>query len=145
MKNQIEASFPSLPENEALARMIVCAFMMQADPAYNVLAEVRTAVSEAVTNAVVHAYKGKTGKVFLRAFLQDDLLDIEIEDTGCGIADIQQAMTPFYTSQPDGERTGMGFSLMQSFMDRVSVQSLPGCGTCVRLSKRISSSQDQAI
>ena len=142
MKNQIEASFPSLPENESLARMIVSAFMMQADPSLTMISEVRTAVSEAVTNAVVHAYSGRTGKVYLRAFLDGDLLEIEIEDTGCGIADVKQAMTPFYTSQPETERSGMGFSLMQSFMDRVIVQSLPGCGTCVKLSKRLVSYEE---
>lgn len=142
MKNQIEATFPSLPENEGLARMIISAFMIQADPAFSIISEVRTAVSEAVTNAVVHAYGGRAGKVYLRAFLDGDLLEIEVEDTGCGIADIRQAMTPFYTSQPEKERSGMGFSLMQSFMDRVTVQSMPGCGTCVRLSKRLTSAEE---
>lgn len=137
MKNQIEAVFPAYPENEALARMIVSAFMVQADPAFSVISEVRTAVSEAVTNAVVHAYNGKPGKVFLRAFLNGDMLEVEIEDMGRGIQDVQQAMTPFFTTEPEKERTGMGFALMQSFMDRVTVQSLPGCGTSVRLTKKL--------
>ena len=97
----------------------------------------RTAVSEAVTNAIVHAYAEKSGKVILRAWIDENAIRIEVEDMGRGIEDIEQAMQPFYTTQPDQERTGMGFALMQSFMDSVRVQSSPGNGTIVFMQKRL--------
>ena len=97
----------------------------------------RTAVSEAVTNAIVHAYAEKSGKVILRAWIDEDAIRIEVEDMGRGIENIEQAMQPFYTTQPDQERTGMGFALMQSFMDSVRVQSSPGNGTLVFMQKRL--------
>lgn len=137
MNNQMELIFPSLAENEALARMAISAFLVQVNPTLSVVSEIRTAVSEAVTNAVVHAYGETSGRVILRAKLTDDLVEIEIEDFGRGIEDIQQAMQPFFTTQPDEERTGMGFALMQSFMDDVAVESCPGSGTLVRMSKRL--------
>ena len=137
MNNQMELTFFALAENEAFARMVISAFLVQANPTVSVLSEVRTAVSEAVTNAVVHAYERDGGKVVMRATLGKERVDIEVEDFGCGIADIQQAMQPFFTTQPDQERTGMGFALMQSFMDEVKVVSSPGCGTSVRMSKRL--------
>ena len=136
MKNQMELTFTAMAQNEAFARMVVSAFMMQANPTLSIVAEVRTAVSEAVTNAIVHAYGERAdGRVILRAALEEDRLIVEVEDAGCGIADIAQAMTPFYTSQPEKERSGMGFSLMQSFMDGVEVFSEPGSGTRVRMIK----------
>ena len=138
MNNQMELSFLSLAENEALARMVISAFLMQLNPTMSMISEVRTAVSEAVTNAVVHAYGGKeTGKILLRAVLSDRQIDVEVEDFGCGIEDVGQAMTPFYTSQPEQERTGMGFSLMLSFMDHVQVTSAKGSGTLVRMTKTL--------
>ena len=94
-------------------------------------------MSEAVTNAIVHGYAGTTGTVVLRAQIEGDQAVIEVEDYGCGIADVQKAMQPFYTSHPEQERTGIGFSLMQSFMDGVSVTSSPGSGTLVRMTKRL--------
>lgn len=137
MENKMELRFLAIAENEAFARMVISAFLMQNDPKLSDIAEVRTAVSEAVTNAVVHAYceAGKSRDIVMRAALHQDRLEIEVEDYGCGIENIQQAMTPFYTSQPDHERCGMGFSLMQSFMDGVSVESQPEKGTLVRLTK----------
>lgn len=137
MKNEMQLRFLAIPENESFARMVISAFLMQKDPRFSDITEVRTAVSEAVTNAIVHAYKEKLGQneIVMRAILSDDKIEIEIEDFGCGIEDVQQAMTPFYTSQPERERSGMGFSLMQSFMDGISVESNPGQGTCIRMMK----------
>lgn len=137
MNNQMELTFFALAENEAFARMVISAFLVQANPTVSLLSEVRTAVSEAVTNAVVHAYERDGGKIVLRAALSDERVDIEVEDFGRGIADIEQAMQPFFTTQPDQERTGMGFALMQSFMDEVKVTSSPGCGTVVKMAKRL--------
>lgn len=137
MKNKMELRFSAVAENEAFARMVISAFLVQKDPDLSVIAEVRTAVSEAVTNAVVHAYRDEadTGLIVMRASFFGERMEIEVEDFGCGIENIPRAMTPFYTSQPDMERSGMGFSLMQSFMDGVEVESVPGKGTCVRMSK----------
>ena len=136
MKNEMEISFCAIAENEVLARMVISAFLVRVNPTMSVISEVRTAVSEAVTNAIVHAYEetGK-GKVVLRAALYSDRLQVEIEDYGCGIGDVEQAMKPFYTSQPERERSGMGFSLMQSFMDGIRVRSAPNEGTLVSMTK----------
>ncbi|MGN0996024.1 MAG: anti-sigma F factor [Candidatus Ventricola sp.] len=144
MKNQMELSFLSIAENEAFARMVISAFLVQANPTLSIVSEVRTAVSEAVTNAIVHAYDGKDdGRIVLRAALNDRQLEIEVEDFGCGIADVEQAMQPFFTTQPDRERTGMGFSLMMSFMDGVKVYSAPGSGTTVRMTRLLQ--DDEAL
>lgn len=136
MKNEMEFSFCAIGENEALARMVISAFLVRLNPTISMISEIRTAVSEAVTNAIVHAYsEQKNGKVVLRASLNSDRITIEVEDYGCGIDDIELAMKPFYTSQPEKERSGMGFSLMQSFMDGIQVHSLPGKGTRVLMTK----------
>lgn len=120
--------------------MVIGAFLVQADPSMGLISEVRTAVSEAVTNAVVHGYRdaGGEGKIVLRASIDDSrLLRVEVEDFGRGIEDVTRAMQPFYTSEPDRERTGMGFTLMQSFMDALTVRSEPGKGTLVHMEKRL--------
>ena len=132
--NTMELSFKTRPENEAFARMVICAFLMQKNPSLNVMSEVRTAVSEAVTNAIVHS-GSKTA--ILRAEYIEDKIQIEVEDYGCGIENIDLAMQPFYTSKPEQERTGIGFALMQSFMDGVKVSSSLGCGTVVTMVKRL--------
>lgn len=137
MNNQMELKFSAVAENEAFARMVISAFLVQANPTLSVVSEVRTAVSEAVTNAIVHAYEETTGQVILRASMDERNIRIEIEDMGKGIEDIQQAMQPFYTSHPEQERTGMGFALMQSFMDQVRVQSAVGSGTIVFMQKQL--------
>lgn len=135
-KNSMELSFNAIAENEVLARMVISAFLIRVNPTMSMISEVRTAVSEAVTNAIVHAYgEQEDGKVILRAALEEDRVSIEIEDYGCGICDVELAMTPFYTSQPDKERSGMGFSLMQSFMDGIQVQSTEGKGTLISMTK----------
>ena len=137
MNNRMELSFPAVKENEAFSRMVVSAFLMQADPTYSDVSEVRTAVSEAVTNAVVHAYGSGAGTVVLRAALEGDALSVEVEDFGRGIEDVARAMQPLFTTGAQEERTGMGFTLMQSFMDEVDVRSRPGAGTRVSMKKRL--------
>lgn len=136
MKNEMELTFSAMAENEVLSRMVISAFLVRINPTMSMISEVRTAVSEAVTNAIVHAYgEQEEGKVILRAALEPDRVRIEVEDFGCGIGDVEQAMKPFYTSQPERERSGMGFSLMQSFMDSVKVSSTVGKGTKVAMMK----------
>ena len=136
--NQMKLEFLSVPENEGFARVAVSAFAVQLDPTLDVLSDIKTAVSEAVTNAIVHGYADGTGIVTVSAALRDDgILDIAVADQGRGIPDISQAMQPFFTTQPEKERSGMGFSVMQTFMDRVTVESCPGEGTTVRMQKRL--------
>lgn len=143
MNNKMELTFLSKPENEAFARMVVSAFLVQENPPMSVISEVRTAVSEAVTNAVVHAYDNQEGKIVLRAQMNPEaILTIDIEDFGRGIEDVRLAMQPFFTTQPEQERTGIGFALMQSFMDDVKVYSSPGSGTTVRLIRRIQTADE---
>ena len=146
MKNRMELCMPSLPENEAFARMVISAFLLKADPSMSVVSEVRTAVSEAVTNAVVHAYdSGEEGRIVMRAELSEKVLNIQIEDYGRGIDNIHQAMQPFFTTCSECERTGMGFSLMLSFMDGVKVYSVPGGGTTVEMTKLLYQDDEDAI
>ena len=138
MQNEMRLDFPALPENESFARMVVSAFMVPMNPTIEEMADVKTAVSEAVTNAIVHGYAGRTGVVRLRACCREDgLMMIDVSDRGCGIADIARAREPFYTTGDSEERSGMGFTVMESFMDRVEVQSAPGHGTTVRLVKQL--------
>ena len=135
--NEMEVHFLSVPENEAFARVVLAAFAMQLSPTLAEIADVKTAVSEAVTNAIVHGYEGTRGTVSMRAMIDNASLSIEIMDRGKGIPNIAQAMEPFYTTHPEQERSGMGFAVMQTFMDEVDVQSTPGSGTSVRMRKRI--------
>ena len=136
--NQMELKFLSVPENEGFARVAVSAFAVQLNPTLDVLADIKTAVSEAVTNAIVHGYENETGTVKITAALRDDgMLEVSIADKGKGIDDVPQAMQPFFTTQPEKERSGMGFSVMQTFMDGVTVESAPGQGTTVRMMKRL--------
>ena len=137
--NEMKLEFTGVPENESFARVAVSAFAVQLDPTLDVLADIKTAVSEAVTNAIVHGYADAPGGIVtVSAALRDDgVLMLEITDKGKGIADIAQAMQPFFTTQPEKERSGMGFSVMQTFMDKVTVESKPGEGTTVRMQKRL--------
>lgn len=135
--NEMEVSFLSVPENEAFARVVIAAFAVQLSPTVAEIADVKTAVSEAVTNAIVHGYEGTRGIVTMRAIIDGTALAIEITDRGKGIPNVRQAMEPFFTTHPEQERSGMGFAVMQTFMDEVDVQSTPGSGTSVRLRKRI--------
>ena len=139
--NEMEVHFLSVPENEAFARVVIAAFAVQLSPTIAEVADVKTAVSEAVTNAIVHGYEGTRGVVTMRAMSDGGTLSIEILDRGKGIPNVAQAMEPFYTTHPEQERSGMGFAVMQTFMDEVDVQSTPGSGTCVRMRKRIRQGQ----
>ena len=135
--NEMEVSFLSVPENEAFARVVIAAFAVQLSPTVAEIADLKTAVSEAVTNAIVHGYEGTRGTVTMRAIIDGSAIAIEIIDRGKGIPNVKQAMEPFFTTHPEQERSGMGFAVMQTFMDEVDVQSTPGSGTSVRLRKRI--------
>ena len=143
--NEMRLAFTALPENEAFARLAVSGFMLPLDPTMEELADVKTAVSEAVTNAIVHGYARQGGMVWLRAVYDGEgTLQIDVADRGCGIRDVERARQPFYTTSTDEERSGMGFTVMESFMDRVSVRSAVGQGTSVRLVKRIGP-RDEAL
>lgn len=136
--NHMRLTFDARPENESFARVAVSAFTVPMNPTMDVLSDVRTAISEAVTNAIVHAYGERGGEIELDAALREDgRLLLFVRDRGCGIADIARAMQPFFTTQPEKERSGMGFAVMQSFMDGIRVESVPGEGTTVYLEKQI--------
>ena len=142
VKNMMHLSFPSRSVNEGFSRAAVAAFILPLDPTVAELSDVKTAVSEAVTNAIVHAYPDGFGTVYIEARIADEnLVTIKIRDRGVGIPDIKKAMEPLYTTSSD-ERAGLGFAVMQSFMDRVKVRSAVGKGTTVTLEKRISSHDD---
>lgn len=136
-RNEMETTFLSLAENESFARVVIAAFAVQMSPTVSEIADIKTAVSEAVTNAIVHGYEGTRGMVTLRASIDDRWLTVEVQDQGKGIANIEQAMEPFYTSHPEQERSGMGFAVMQTFMDELRVNSSPHQGTTIHMRKRI--------
>ncbi len=138
--NETEIRFPAKSVNESYARYAVSSFCAQLDPTLEELTDIRTAVSEAVTNAIVHGYRGEEqGEVYIRVKIFDGRqISITVKDSGCGIEDIALAMTPLYTGDPSGERGGMGFSIMESFMDDLKVRSSVGHGTVVTLCKRLS-------
>lgn len=137
--NETEFSFPAKSINESFARYAVSSFCAQLDPTIEELSDIRTAVSEAVTNAVVHGYRDSgEGRVYIKVkILEERTLVITVKDTGCGISDITLAMTPLYTGDPSGERGGMGFSIMESFTDDLKVRSSVGRGTTVTMIKRL--------
>jgi len=137
MDNYMEVKFPAISENESIARLIISAFVMGMDPEVDVLSDIKTAVSEAVTNAIIHGYDGIEGEVYVKLYREKRNVYIEIEDKGRGIEDIKKAMEPMFTTKPGGERTGLGFTVMENFMDSVEVKSKPGHGTVVRLEKQI--------
>ena len=135
--NQMKLEFLSVPENEGFARVAVSAFAVQLDPTLDVLADIKTAVSEAVTNAIVHAYPDELGKIVMKLrILEGGVLELTVRDWGRGIDDIRQARQPLFTTGGQ-ERSGMGFTIMESFMDRLTVKSAPGKGTTVSMRKRI--------
>ncbi|WP_053957790.1 anti-sigma F factor [Inediibacterium massiliense] len=129
----------SKSQNEAFARVVVAAFASQLDPTIEELADVKTAVSEAVTNAIIHGYEGGDGIVMIECILRDDEIEISIKDQGAGIEDIQKAREPLYTSRPELERSGMGFTVMETFMDEVKIQSQKNMGTEIRMIKKFRS------
>jgi len=139
VKNQMTLSFPSVSANESFARAVAACFMSQTDPTLEELNDVKTAVSEAVTNCIVHAYPDKIGSIRLKGKLYNDgRVEFTIQDKGIGIDDIKKARTPLYTTG-GSDRSGMGFTIMESFMDKLVVKSKTGSGTTVKLTKRISS------
>lgn len=136
-QNYIKLEFPAKSVNEGFARAAVAAFASQLDPTLGEVGDIKTAVSKAVTNAVVHAYPEKLGLVMLRVrILPDERLEIVVKDHGIGIPDVEKAKTPLYTTGGE-ERSGMGFTIMESFMDTVKVKSVPGKGTTVTMCRRI--------
>lgn len=141
--NEVKLEFMSKSSNEAFARVVAAAFVSQLDPTIEELADVRTAVSEAVTNAIIHGYESRPGTIRMICRQYEKSVEIEISDEGKGIEDIEQAMQPLYTSKPDMERSGMGFTVMESFMDMVKVRSKPGEGTTVTLYKTFRSAGNE--
>jgi len=137
INNYLKLQFYSLPRNQAFARDAVAAFCLELNPSLSALSDVKTAVSEAVTNCTVHAYKGNLGLVTVECEIEDRQLHIKVSDTGKGIPDVDKAVQPFYTTLPDDERSGMGFTIMQTFMTEFSVTSGKNSGTTVRMSKKI--------
>lgn len=143
IKNEMSLSFPSKSCNEAFARSAVAAFVMNLDPTISQLSDIKTAVSEAVTNCIVHGYRRSSGTIYIKGRITDDnKVTLKIRDKGCGIEDVKKAMEPLYTSAPEEERAGLGFAVMQSFCDKVRVKSVVGKGTTVTLEKMISSNDD---
>ncbi len=135
--NYFKMTLPALSRNESYARAAVAAFAAQLDPTIEELSDIKSAVSEAVTNCIIHAYADKGGKIELTCRLYDGGIYIKVRDKGCGIADIEQAMTPLYSTGPQGECAGLGFSVMESFTDRLKVSSAVGRGTTVIMEKKI--------
>lgn len=138
MHNSVKLQFLSVAVNEQFARTTAAAFASQMNPSVEELSDIRTAVSEAVKNAIVHGYDNKPGKtVTMWMEINDDVIEIVVSDTGHGIPDLEFAQKPFYTSKPELELSGMGFSVMQAFMDDVAIESTVGVGTAVTMRKRI--------
>ena len=137
IQNEMKLEFMSKGSNEAFARITVAAFASQLDPTIEELADIKTAVSEAVTNCIIHAYEKRQGVIKINAKLKDNQIIIEISDNGKGIENVDIAKEPLYTTKPNLERSGMGFTIMESFMDSMKVESIVGLGTKVTLIKTI--------
>lgn len=139
MSNRMKLEILSKSENESFARVVVSAFAAQLDPTLEEITDIKTAVSEAVTNSIIHGYENKCGTICIISELTDDEVIIEIIDYGIGIGDIEQAREPLYTSKPEEERSGMGFTVMESFMDDIEIFSVPNVETKVTMRKKITS------
>lgn len=135
--NEMTLIFDSRPVNEGLARVAAASFFTQLNPTLEEVADVKTAVSEAVTNCIIHGYEGKVHKIRMDLRLRGRELSVDITDHGIGIADVKKAMEPLYTTKPEKERSGMGFTFMEAFMDEVAVESIVGKGTVVHMKKTI--------
>lgn len=138
-ENEMKLEFLSKANNEAFARITVAAFVSQLDPTIEEISDIKTAVSEAVTNSIVHGYENKIGIIKLTCKIIENEIFIEISDSGKGIENIEMAKQPLYTTKPNLERSGMGFTIMESFMDNLEVESIIGVGTKVTMSKKIKS------
>ena len=137
MENKVKLEIMSKSANESFARIAVAAFVSQLDPTIDELADIKTAVSEAVTNCIIHAYEDKEGIIYITCILENNEITIEIKDNGIGIENIEVAKEPLYTSKPELERSGMGFTIMESFMDEVKIESIVGMGTKITMKKTI--------
>lgn len=135
--NEMNVEFDSVAKNESFARVIVASFITPTNPTLEEVSDIKTAVSEAVTNAIIHGYEKGAGKIWIRTVVEDRSVYIEVRDKGIGIADVKQAMEPLFTTKPEEERSGMGFSFMEAFMDRLEVESAAGEGTVVKMWKEI--------
>ena len=137
MNNKMTLTFLSISENEAFARNVIASFMLPLNPTLSEISDVKTAVSEAVTNAIVHGYPDVVGEVSLQAEIIDNSVHIEIKDCGVGIDDVDRALEPFFSTKSESERSGMGFTIMRSFMDKITVKSAQNVGTTIIMSKII--------
>lgn len=136
-KNAMSLEFDSKSENESFARIVVAAFAAQLNPTIEEIADIKTAVSEAVTNSIIHGYDSREGKIVLTCNIEGSKITVSVMDKGKGIEDIKQAMEPLYTTKPELERSGMGFAFMEAFMDELEVLSAPGEGTTIIMTKTI--------
>lgn len=144
-KNNMRLEFSSVSENEAFARVAVASFVSQLDPTMAELTDIKTVVSEAVTNAIIHGYENDPHQtVVIETSIEDNQVEITISDSGVGMENIDEARQPLYTSKPELERSGMGFTIMENFMDSVEIISAPGVGTTVKLVKRLKTNQPLA-
>ena len=137
LKNEMKLEFLSKSANEAFARIAIAAFFSQLDPTIEELADLKTSISEAVTNCIIHAYPNTDGIIKIKSKLYDDEIEIEISDNGVGIENIEEAKEPLYTTKSNLERSGMGFTIMESFMDSFKVESIVGLGTKISMSKKV--------
>lgn len=137
LNNKIKLTFYSLSENESFARSVASCFALHLNPSVAQISDIKTAVSEAVTNAIVHGYPNGVGEISMEAELENGKIHINIFDNGVGIENLKDALEPFYTTKPDDERSGMGFTIMKSFMDDIKVESERGKGTKVYMMKKI--------
>lgn len=137
--NETKIIFPSLSQNEAYARSIAASFCVQMNPTYDELSDIKCAISEAVTNAIVHGYREEIGEITLIMKIFDNrVFHAEVRDKGCGIPDVEEAMRPLFTTDPENERSGMGFTIIENFMDSLRILSAPGKGTKVIMTKKLS-------
>lgn len=143
MENIMKLEFSNKSFNENLARIVAAAFVAPLDPTCEELSEIKTAISEAVTNAIIHGYEDSIGMVRIDAKLIGNVVEFTVSDKGCGITDIKQAMEPLYTGKPELERSGLGFTIMESFMDKIEVKSTPDVGTSVTMKKIIKSNKNK--
>lgn len=137
MKQEMRLELESLPSNESFARVVVAAFLTRLNPTMEEVADIKTAISEAVTNAIIHGYQNEVHKIIIEAAVEGDMFEVSVQDFGKGIEDIEKAMEPLYTTRRDLERSGMGFVFMEAFMDSIHVTSEPGEGTKVTMKKKI--------
>lgn len=142
VKNYFTITFPAYSRNESFARVVVASFAAQLDPTLEEINEVKTAVSEAVTNAIIHGYGEEDGEIIISCSLSpDNVLEVIVKDSGMGISDLVQAREPLFTTRPDLERSGMGFTVMEEFMDSISIDTKPGKGTVITMTKQFATGE----